>query len=97
MAHNTKSNPAPPKIQQRFTPSGRHGRRQERAWYSANRYFPDPLGSIHCADLNIFTGMAGGKRGGVLFIKGQEPIKVEDNLADELIRVARKIAAEKMG
>ena len=61
MAHNTKSNPAPPKIQQRFTPSGRHGRRQERAWYSANRYFPDPLGSFHCADLNIFTGMAGGK------------------------------------
>ena len=41
------------------------------------------------------VGMAGGKKGGVLFIKGQEPIKVEDNLADELIKVARKIAAEK--
>jgi len=43
------------------------------------------------------VGMAGGKKGGVLFIKGQDPIKVEDNLADELIRVARRIAAEKMG
>ena len=41
------------------------------------------------------VGMAGGKRGGVLFIKGQEPIKVEDNLADELIRVARRLAEEK--
>ena len=39
--------------------------------------------------------MAGGKKGGVLFIKGQDPIKVEENLADELIRVARMIAAEK--
>jgi len=42
------------------------------------------------------VGMAGGKKGGVLFIKGQEPIKVEENLADELIKVARRIAAEKM-
>jgi hypothetical protein len=33
----------------------------------------------------------------VLFIKGQEPIKVEDNLADELIRVARKLAEAKKG
>ena len=41
------------------------------------------------------VGMAGGKKGGVLFIKGQEPIKVADNLAEELIRVARKIAEEK--
>ena len=41
------------------------------------------------------VGMAGGKKGGVLFIKGQEPVKVADNLADELIRVARQIAAEK--
>jgi (E)-4-hydroxy-3-methylbut-2-enyl-diphosphate synthase len=41
------------------------------------------------------VGMAGGKKGGVLFIKGQEPIKVAENLADELIKVARKIAAEK--
>lgn len=40
-------------------------------------------------------GMAGGKRGGVLFVKGQEPIVVEENLADELIRLARKIAEEK--
>jgi hypothetical protein len=31
----------------------------------------------------------------VLFIKGQEPLRVEDNLADELIRVARRLAEEK--
>ncbi len=41
------------------------------------------------------VGMAGGKRGGVLFLKGQEPYVVEDDPAGELIRVARKIAAEK--
>ena len=39
--------------------------------------------------------LARGKRGGVVFIKGQEPIRVEENLAEELIKVARKIAAEK--
>ena len=42
-------------------------------------------------------GMAGGKRGGVLFVKGQEPMVVEENLADRLIELARKIAAEKAG
>lgn len=40
-------------------------------------------------------GMAGGKRGGVLFVKGQEPMVVEEDLAGELIRLARKIAQEK--
>ena len=42
-------------------------------------------------------GMAGGKRDGVLFVKGQEPMVVEENLADRLIELARKIAAEKAG
>ena len=41
------------------------------------------------------VGMAGGKRGGGLFIKGQEPIRVEENLAEELIKGARKLAEEK--
>ena len=46
---------------------------------------------------NYSAGMAGGKRGGVLFVKGQEPMVVEENLADRLIELARKIAAEKAG
>lgn len=41
------------------------------------------------------VGMAGGKRGGVLFLKGQAPFIVENDPAGELIRVARKIAEEK--
>ena len=38
-------------------------------------------------------GIAGGKSGGVLFVKGQEPRKVEGDLAEVLIREARKLAA----
>jgi len=43
------------------------------------------------------VAIVGGKRGGVLFVKGQEPMVVEENLADRLIELARKIAAEKAG
>ena len=38
-------------------------------------------------------GIAGGKGCGALFRKGQEPVKVEGDLAEILIREARKIAA----
>ena len=41
-------------------------------------------------------GIAGGKGVGALFRKGQDPVKVEGDLAEILIREARKIAAEKM-
>ena len=41
------------------------------------------------------VGMAGGKKGGVLFLKGQQPYVVEDDPAGELIRVARRLAEEK--
>ena len=40
-------------------------------------------------------GIAGGKGCGALFRKGQEPVKVEGDLADILIREARKIAEQK--
>ncbi len=40
-------------------------------------------------------GIAGGKSGGALFIKGQEPRKIEGDLAEALIREARKLAEEK--
>ena len=39
------------------------------------------------------VGVAGGKSGGVLFVKGQEPRKVEGDLAAVLVREAREIAA----
>ena len=32
------------------SPTGRHGRRQMRARCGGGRYFPDPLGSVHCTD-----------------------------------------------
>ena len=41
------------------------------------------------------VGIAGGKSGGVLFVKGQEPRKVEGDLAEILIREARRIASER--
>ena len=41
------------------------------------------------------VGIAGGKGVGALFRKGQPPVKVEGDLAEILIREARKIAAEK--
>jgi len=40
-------------------------------------------------------GIAGGKTGGALFIRGQEPRKVEGDLAEILIRETRKIIEEK--
>ena len=41
------------------------------------------------------VGIAGGKSGGALFVKGQEPRKVEGDLAEILICEARKIADQK--
>ena len=41
------------------------------------------------------VGIAGGKNGGALFVKGQEPRKVEGDLAEILIREARRIAEER--
>ena len=41
------------------------------------------------------VGIAGGRNGGALFVRGQEPRRVEGDLADILIREARKIAAER--
>ena len=40
------------------------------------------------------VGIAGGKNGGALFVKGREPRKVEGDLAEILIREVRRIAAE---
>ena len=40
-------------------------------------------------------GVAGGKSGGALFVKGQEPRKIEGDLAEALIREARHLAEEK--
>jgi len=40
-------------------------------------------------------GMAGGKNGGALFVKGQPAVRVEGDLAEILIREARKIAESK--
>ena len=39
------------------------------------------------------VGIAGGKSGGVLFVKGEEPRKVEGDLAQQLISEARRLAA----
>ena len=41
------------------------------------------------------VGIAGGKTGGVLFIRGQEPRRVEGDLAEQLIREVRKMVGEK--
>lgn len=41
------------------------------------------------------VGIAGGNGSGALFRKGQPPVKVEGDLAEILIREARKVAAEK--
>ena len=41
------------------------------------------------------VGIAGGKSGGVLFVKGKEPRKVEGNLAEALISEARIVARER--
>jgi len=41
------------------------------------------------------VGIAGGKSGGALFVKGQEPRKVTGDLAEQLILEARRIAAER--
>jgi len=43
------------------------------------------------------VGIAGGKDCGALFIKGEPPRKVEGDLAAELIRVVREMAAEREG
>ena len=40
-------------------------------------------------------GIAGGKSGGALFIRGQEPRKVTGDLAEILVREARRLAEEK--
>ncbi len=40
------------------------------------------------------VGIAGGKNGGVLFVKGQEPRKVEGNLAEQLISEVRRLIAQ---
>jgi len=37
------------------------------------------------------VGIAGGKTGGVLFVKGQEPRKVTGDLAEELIAEVRRM------
>jgi (E)-4-hydroxy-3-methylbut-2-enyl-diphosphate synthase len=37
------------------------------------------------------VGIAGGKSGGVLFVKGQEPRKVDGDLAEQLIREVKKM------
>ncbi len=41
------------------------------------------------------VGIAGGKNGGALFVRGQEPRRVEGDLAEILIREVRRIVAEK--
>jgi len=41
------------------------------------------------------VGIAGGKNGGVLFVKGKEPRRIEGDLAEQLIREVRKMVAEK--
>ena len=41
------------------------------------------------------VGIAGGKTGGVLFVRGQEPRRVEGDLADQLIREVRKMVGER--
>ena len=39
------------------------------------------------------VGIAGGKTGGVLFVRGQEPRRVEGDLAEELISAVKRIVA----
>ncbi len=41
------------------------------------------------------VGIAGGKTGGVLFVKGQEPRKVEGDLAEVLISEVRRLTGDK--
>ena len=41
------------------------------------------------------VGIAGGKSGGVLFVKGEEPRKVEGDLAEQLIAEVRRLVAGK--
>jgi (E)-4-hydroxy-3-methylbut-2-enyl-diphosphate synthase len=41
------------------------------------------------------VGIAGGKSGGILFVKGQEPRKVTGDLGAILIEEARKLAMER--
>ena len=41
------------------------------------------------------VGIAGGKTGGVLFVRGQEPRRVEGDLAEQLIQEVRRIIGEK--
>ena len=41
------------------------------------------------------VGIAGGKTGGVLFVRGQEPRRVEGDLAEELIREVRRMVQER--
>ena len=41
------------------------------------------------------VGIAGGKTGGVLFVRGQEPRRVDGDLAEQLIQEVRRIIAEK--
>ena len=40
------------------------------------------------------VGIAGGKTGGVLFVRGQEPRRVEGDLAEELIREVRRLVED---
>ena len=42
------------------------------------------------------VGIAGGRDGGALFVKGEAPRKVQGDLAEILIREVRRIAAERM-
>ena len=42
------------------------------------------------------VGVAGGRSGGALFLKGQEPRKIEGDLGETLIREARRIAEERL-
>ena len=42
------------------------------------------------------VGVAGGKSGGALFLRGQEPRKIEGDLGAALIREARRMAEEKL-
>ncbi len=41
------------------------------------------------------VGIAGGRNGGALFVRGEEPRRVEGDLAEILVRKAREIAAER--
>ena len=39
--------------------------------------------------------LTGGRTGGVLFVRGQEPRRVEGDLAEQLIREVKKMIGEK--